>query len=207
MVGGKNKLVDLTNHFFNKISERFLHQPERQTPTENEPDQRVLLKVPFADKISKDFFNNIRLIIKRKFGIHVMPLYATTKVGHYFQLKSQTPSSLRSDVYKFTCSRDVSTTYIGTSSRHLSVRFKEHLSKSASNKSAIKELIRNCSSCSQEQDLNSITVIRKCNTAYEAQIQEALLIKKQNPKSKQAIIRKWSIIFTKCIFFMLYCLL
>ena len=44
--------------------------------------------------------------------------------------------------------------------------------------------IQNCSSCSQEQkqDLNSFTVIRKCNTAYEAKIQEALLIKKQNPK-------------------------
>ena len=56
-----------------------------------------------------------------------MPLYATTKVGHYFQLKSQTPLSLRSDVVcKFTCSRDVSTTYVGISSRHLSVKIKEH---------------------------------------------------------------------------------
>ena len=107
-------------HFFNKILERFLHQPDTQTPTENEPDPKILFKVPFAGKISKDFFNNIRLIIQRKSGIHVVLLYTTTKVGHYFQLKSQTPSSLRSDVvYKITCSRDVSTTYIGTSSRHL----------------------------------------------------------------------------------------
>ena len=73
---------------------------------------------------------------------------------------------------------------LGTSSRHLSVRIKEHLSDSASNKSAVKEHIQNCSSCFQEQkeDLNSFTAIRKCNTAYEAKIQEALLIKKQNPK-------------------------
>ena len=172
-------------HFFNKILERFLHQPDTQTPTENEPDPKILFKAPFAGKISKDFFNNICLIIKRKFGIHVVPLYTTTTFGHYFQLKSQTPSSLRSDVvYKFTRSRDVSTTYTGTSSRHMSVRIKEHLSDSASNKSAVKEHIQNCSSCSQEQkqDLNSFTVIRKCNTAYEAKIQEALLIKKQNPK-------------------------
>ena len=99
-------------HFFNKILERFLHQLDIQTSTENEPDPKILFKVPFAGKISKNFFNNIRLIIKRKFGIHVAPLYTTTKVGHYFQLKNQTPSSLRSDVYKCTCSRDVSTTYI-----------------------------------------------------------------------------------------------
>ena len=128
-------------HFFNKILERFLHQPDTQTPTENEPDPKILFKVPFVGDISKDFFNNIRLIIKRKFGIHVVPLYTTTKVGYYFLLKSQTPSSLRSDVYKFTCSRDMSTTYIGTSSRHLSIRIKEHLSDSTSNKSAVKEHI------------------------------------------------------------------
>ena len=106
-------------HFFNKILEHFLYQPDTQTPTENESEPKILFKVPFAGKISKDFFNNIRLIIKRKFEIHVVPLYTTTKVGHYFQLKSQTPSSRQSDVvYKFTCSRNVSTTYIGTSSRH-----------------------------------------------------------------------------------------
>ena len=48
----------------------------------------------------------------------------------------------------------------------------------------MKEHIQNCNSCSQEQkqDLNSFTVIRKCNTAYETKIQEVLLIKKQNPK-------------------------
>ena len=48
----------------------------------------------------------------------------------------------------------------------------------------VKEHIQNCSSCSQEQklDLNSFAVIRKCNTAYEAKIQEALLIEKQNLK-------------------------
>ena len=45
-------------------------------------------------------------------------------------------------------------------------------------------VIRKNSEISQEpkQYLNSFTVIRKCNTAYEAKIQEALLIKKQNPK-------------------------
>ena len=77
-------------HFFNKILERFLHQSDTHTPTENEPDPKILFKVPFAGKISKDFFNNIRLIIRRKFGIHVVLPYTATKVGHCFQLKSQT---------------------------------------------------------------------------------------------------------------------
>ena len=151
-------------HFFNKILERFLRQPDTQTPTENEPDPKILFKVPLAGKISKDFFNNICLIIKRRFGIHVVHLYRTTKVGHYFQLKRQTPSSLRSDVvYKFTCSRDVSTTYIGTSSRHLRLRIKEHLSDSASNKSAVKEHIQNCSSSSSRAKTRSELLFKNKN--------------------------------------------
>ena len=44
-------------HFFNKILKRFLHQPIKQTLTKNEPDRRILFQVPFAGKISKNFFN------------------------------------------------------------------------------------------------------------------------------------------------------
>ena len=68
--------------------------------------------------------------------------------------------------------------------------------------------MQNCSSCSQE-DLNSFTVIRKCNTAYETKIQEALLIKKQNPKLNKQYTRMehhFCEIFTVLIF-MPYCLL
>ena len=81
--------------FFNKISERFLHKLERQTQTEDEPDRKILFKILFAGKISKDFFKNISLITKRKFGIHVMPLYATTKVGHAL-FSSEKPNTFKS---------------------------------------------------------------------------------------------------------------
>ena len=68
----------------------------------------------------------------------------TTKVQEYFSLKSKTPLILNSNVvYKFTCSRDVNVTYIGTSARHLSIRAGEHLNVSRSRKSAIKEHIKN----------------------------------------------------------------
>ena len=122
-----------------------------------------------------------------------MLLYTTTKVGLFFQLKTQTLLSLRSDVvYMIACSRDASTSYIGASSQRSSVKIKEHLSNSASNKSVVKEHIQNSSSCSQEQrqDLNLFTLIRKCNTAHEIKIQKALLIKKQNPNLNKHIYAK-----------------
>ena len=74
-------------HFFNKILERFLHQPDTQTPTENEPDPKILFKVPFAGKISKDFFNSIRLIIKIKSNLHytrrITPKRVTSCGAHF----------------------------------------------------------------------------------------------------------------------------
>ena len=36
-------------------------------------------------------------------------------------------------------------------------------------------------------NFNSFTVIRKCNTAYEAKMQETLLIKERNPKLKKQL--------------------
>ena len=81
--------------------------------------------------------------IKKRFDIKITIVYKTTKEQEYFSLKSKTPLVLNSNVvYKFTCSRDVNVTYIGTSARHLSIRAGEHLNVSRSSKSAIKEHIK-----------------------------------------------------------------
>ena len=54
--------------------------------------------------------------------------YTSLKTGSYFNLKFKTRTALKSNVvYKFTCSRDVNTTYIGMSTRHLVTRAREHL--------------------------------------------------------------------------------
>ena len=101
----------------------------------------------------------------------------------YFSLKSQAPLVLNSKVvYKFTCSRDVNVTYIGTSARHLNIKASEHLNISKSGKSAIKEHIRKCSSCkTKPNNMKQYKIIRKCQTSYKAKIHEALVIKRSNP--------------------------
>ena len=101
----------------------------------------------------------------------------------YFSLKSKTPQILNTKVvYKFTSSRDVNVTYIGTSAIHLSIRTGEHLNVSRSGKSAIKDHIRKCSSCkTQPNNMKQFEIIRKCQTSYEAKIHEALVIKRRNP--------------------------
>ena len=100
-----------------------------------------------------------------------------------FSLKTQTPLIKgHLVVYKFTCSRDVNVTYIGTSAKHMSIRAGEHLNVSKSGKSAIKEHIRKRSlRKTQPNNMKQFEIIRKCQTSYEAKIHEALLIKRSNP--------------------------
>ena len=74
--------------------------------------------------------------------------------------------------------------YVGYSARHLITRAKEHINDCKSSKSAIKNHILNCNSCLDKNpkfQLYRFSIMHKCNSAYEAKIHEALLIKKQNP--------------------------
>ena len=82
-------------------------------------------------------------------------------------------------VYKFTCLCDTNLTYIGMS---LITRVKEHLNLADSRKSAIKDHMLSCPICSNLQyNINSFTILKKCNLDYEAKIHEALLIKPHTP--------------------------
>ena len=87
-------------------------------------------------------------------------------------------------VYKFTCSRDVNTTYIGMSKRHLVTRAREHLQlNSNATKSAISQHFSSCQTCHNcNLDVSSFKVIKNCHNEYETKIQEALLIKQPTPR-------------------------
>ena len=89
------------------------------------------------------------------------PVNKTFKIGNYFQLKSRTSLGLCSNViYEFTCSCDVNLTYIGMSSRHLSIRAREHLDFNSHVSSAIKDHIKCCNVYSPiKLNLNSFKMI------------------------------------------------
>ena len=64
--------------------------------------------------------------------------------------------------------------------RHIDTRVKEHL-HSKNTQSALHDHIKDCKTCLEtEYDLNNFQILRQCK--YETKIQEALLIKKHNPK-------------------------
>ena len=65
--------------------------------------------------------------------------------------------------------------------RHLGTRTQEHLQPKI--KAAIQDHIDDCQFCYQANiNIDNFKVIRACNMEYNTKIQEALLIKKHNPK-------------------------
>ena len=94
-------------------------------------------------------------------------------------------------VYKFNCLFDADYSYIGMTTRHLNVRVREHLHSKV--KSAVGRHIDNCHVCKEKAGVNDFKIMRACSTEYNIKIQEALLIKKCNPKlNKQLYANGWS---------------
>ena len=79
-----------------------------------------------------------------------------------YKLKSQTPSPLVSNVvYPYTWPCNTGETYVGMSFRRLATRAKEHLNLNNNRKSAIKDHLQQCESCSKSKVIlhSSFTVI------------------------------------------------
>ena len=94
------------------------------------------------------------------------PFNKLLKIDRYFQLKSNTPLALCSNVvYKCTCSCDMNLTYYGMSTRHLIARVRKHLDCNSIQRSAIKDHINSYGNCSDAQHgLKLFTVIKKCQS-------------------------------------------
>ena len=105
----------------------------------------IYITIPYLESESRRFINKLAKIIKNKINVNIVPVYKSFKIGRYFQLKSDTPLALCSNVvYKFTCSCDMNLTYYGMSTRHLITRVREHLDFNSIQRSAIKDHILSC---------------------------------------------------------------
>ena len=123
--------------FFEKVYEKFYKRvtcPNVSSASINASDVSVdetrnyILKLPFIKKASQLFAKKLKNIILKKLDIDIKIVYKSCKISSFFSLKDKTPLPLSSKVvYKFTCSRDVNTTYIGETTRPLVVRVDEQL--------------------------------------------------------------------------------
>ena len=118
-------------------------------------------------------------------------VFKSFKVRQYFSLKSKTPFALLANVvYRFECSRDVSTSYIGKTKRHLAIRVDEHL-VSKKGQTAVHKHRQSCETC-KHADIQNFSVIASGNSDLEIKVKEALLIKCDKPELNKQLFQNGS---------------
>ena len=139
---------------------------------------RNIIRVPYIGKPSMDYKKKLEKLM-RSYVEDFKVIFTTTKVGHYFSNKEQTPHELKSNVvYKYKCSKDESIQYIGFTSRPLTERVKEHLR----GRTAVSDHIINCNTCKNEKlSVKNFMILKECKNKFETLINEAILIKRYNP--------------------------
>ena len=173
----------------------FKHFLNADTDVEEEldEDKRTIcfFRVSYIDKESRRFVTSLSGLIAFRYNIKLYTIFATSKVGDYFQLKCRTSHALCSNVvYKFTCSCDANLSYVGRSTRHLGVRAREDLNLTDQHKnSAIKDHLMFCGVCCErckaQLSADDFKILKKCRLKFDTKIQEALYIKKTHPKVNQ----------------------
>ena len=128
-------------------------------------------------------------------NIDILGIFKSERVGQYFSLKSHTPSFLRSSViYKFNCSNDLSTEYIGKTIRHLKIRINEHTkpNQRQNGDSAIMRHLLECNECCKSDLNENFNILDTGRGDFDLKIKEALYIKYNNPNLNRQIFQQGS---------------
>ena len=171
--------------FFDNVFKHFLNA-DTDVEEKLDEDKRTIcfFRVPYIDKKSRRFVTSLSRLIASRCDIKLYTIFATSKVGDYFQSKCRTSHALCSNVVcKFTCSCDANLSYVGMSTRHLGVRARKHLNLADQHKnSAIKDHLKFCDvcceACKAQLSADNFKIVKKCRSDFDTKIQEALYIKK-----------------------------
>ena len=175
--------MDILQSFFYHVYHKFCNRLSNPIcdSSMTEMDHKYIIKLPFVGYASKLFAKKLSSLVFNKFGVKIVVVYKSCKLSSFFSLKDVTPLPLSSKlVYKFNCLRDVNTSYIGETTRPLTERIDEHLSKKK--KTAVSQHIQQCEACKRHDFvLHDFEVMKRCRTGGETRILEALLIKRHAP--------------------------
>ena len=148
----KTKTILLKNQYPPRFTERIIHDTLEKIivcaikQKEDLSDNPYILRIQYRGKCTEKYARDLR-----KTGVPLRVVYTLRK------LKTVTPSlkepvdmSLRSGiVYKLSCPR-CNACYVGATSRHLQVRFKEHVGKKTS---AVSRHLKICGARGEEMDM------------------------------------------------------
>ena len=169
-----------------KFKIKFKNQ-NQQSPTDfsnNTPNLSPYLTLPYIGTPSIKFSKRLAALFRDRLSTDIKVAYQTFKIISYFNLKFPLPALFCSNVvYKYTCSWDKNTSYIGMTTRQLFVRIENHLSTNlSSSNSAIKSHRDQCKACRETIPAEqNFTLLKKCRFSTETELMEAFLIKRLKP--------------------------
>ena len=179
---------DINKDCFKSSTMDTVHQDESPEPdieannvaSPPEP-KKIYFKLPFFGRPSRTFQKRIQEEM-RGYDLDVRAAFSTTKVSSYFCLKTQPSLFFKADVvYKFTCTRDESISYIGETRRQFYERITDHTT-GRDKKSAVFNHLYSCNDCQNADNIhNSFDIIQSSDAANLCTM-EAILIEKHRPK-------------------------
>ena len=144
----------------------------------NSKEDEAFFKVPFIGAPSLKLQRTIRNELEVH-GLRVRATFSTTKVGSYFNLKSQCSTLFTANVvYRFTCSCDKSISYVGETRRQLFRRIEEHCD--ITQKSAVLDHLGGCDACQDHNISESFEILQRCGRGNILST-EAMMICKLRP--------------------------
>ena len=175
--------------FFNKEKEAFMNGQNIKSQKEQDSnDWYCTMTLPYIGKDSTKLAKRLKSIFSETFGVVVKISYRNCTVGDYFGLKDKTPKLFSSNVvYKFQCFEDETVSYIGTTSRQLWARIKEHLDPKLD--SAVQSHVAMCKGCLSHSSLvPRFSLLKVCKSRKEAEIIESMRISELKPVLNKQVL-------------------
>ena len=164
---------------FERHMDEVQKKPSQIEETKNK--WNYMLTLPYVGRDTVRLGKRLKSCFNRLFSVELKIVYKNTKVGDYFTLKDRTPSLFASNVvYRFRCSVDGDTSYIGVTTRQLFERIAEH--RDPKRLSAVQSHLAICEDCCNVPNFSRLfSVMKRCRTQREARAMEVMLISEYHP--------------------------
>ena len=164
---------------FERHMDEVQKKPSQIEETKNK--WNYMLTLPYVGRDTVRLGKRLKSCFNRLFSVELKIVYKNTKVGDYFTLKDRTPSLFASNVvYRFRCSVDGDTSYIGVTTRQLFERIAEH--RDPKRLSAVQSHLAICEDCCNVPNFSRLfSVMKRCKTQREARAMEVMLISEYHP--------------------------
>ena len=164
------------------VNKYFKHDDSSPSETnEVEKASPRYYKLPYIGMFSSTTEKKLFTIIKRycKADVIIKLVFTPLKISTYFSTKDIVPFALKSNlIYEFVC-KGCNASYIGETTRHLSVRMKEHLK--SDKQSHIYKHLQSKEICKSKCDENCFSILDTASTKFSLQIKEGMHIEWKKP--------------------------